>query len=801
MNEVRLRSYLQNRGIDEDIITKFTDFFRFPPGLLALDLTYSKFPSLVQAVENVSKFYKSIPYSEEWHEIARIIHEIGKKGGPIKRVGQHPLWGYFRDHGIYIALSVAPEGREEEEKYLELLAHVAIASCFVREKAAQRKEYKNVLNTAPAALRKLGNPPYISYLTGLNVQCRPVELRMRIKSSPLASALEPVCTILGYVTDRSAPAREARPKNEKTNGNSERKDIEKEKTKKKTEKTGTGKKKTAAKNEKIEISKNLSDLDDSNNRTPQIRLLTRKQIVANHEDKMLAEGEILHHSPDIWLCQDPATNKLETISQSVWRSKAQSRTVMQNKNQCLPNHWHGLSPIEVLDLFKSITQLAQKNQELEIAVIIALMIVTGQKIETILNFRLYPDRTNFCGMGLLYELSAWSWVSTPYQAKVKKPAPYMQVMPTSAYLVLDLPLPVQNLLQQTGISFFNLAAEYAEDKIKQLLSKTNKRQRTRLTIDRISNFLLNSITHVERADITTAMLITGREAYTGTVPAHYTQQQSHRLNIIYTKFWESVLGHIQPPSLQRYDINDIAGSVFAPKQESLTKLVAQLQEVLTGSMRRLKSRPQDLLLLIKYHNNYTRYVAMMVAYATGIRAITNPIPRFNNIDNDTGLFVLRDKDSEDGYHTRLMWCAPMCMEQLQLYWNHINRVVHKIGSGRPDFYSELTYDHNGKSEVFFIQSDEKPINVTPQVLHEFSDLPCYINLPDNAHRHYLRSTLLERNCPPEVINAYMGHWSIGEEPWSKYSSLSAYNYRKHLAKHIPFILDDLGFKVLNLEER
>lgn len=791
MTKNRLCSYLKERGIDEDIIAEFVDFFSFPPKLLALELTYSKFPSLVKAVEEISEFYKTIPFRKEWHEIANIIHEIGVKRGNIKSAGQHPLWGHFRDHGIYVALSMAPEGGKEEEKYLELLAHVSIASFFVRKKAEQKREYKNVLNTAPAALRKLPNPPYPSYLIALNAQCKPVQLRMRIKSSLLISVLEPVSTILGYVTDKSAPVREGRAKKEKT---IEKTEIEREKTKKKT---GLGKNKTTAKNEKIEISKNLSDLDEGNSRTPKIRILQRKPIVSDPEEKMLAKDEIAHYTPDIWLSQDPATNKLDTISQSVWRSKAQARTAMQSKNQCLSNHWHALSPIEIRELFVSVSQLAQNSQKLEIATIIALMMVTGQRMETILDFKLYPDRTNFSGMGLLYEQNTWYWVSIPYQAKVKKPASDVQVMPTSKYLVLDLPLPVQNLLHQTGVSFLNIDPENAESSIKKLLAKINKRKHTRLTIDRISNFLLNAIQHQERADITTAMMITGREAYTGTVPAHYTQQQSNRLNIIYTEFWINILGHTQTPSTLNYSINDIAGSVFVPKKDSLITLVEQLQEALEGSMRRLKSSPQDLLLQIKYHNSFTRYVALMVAYATGIRAVTNPIPRFNNIDSDTGLFVLRDKDSEDGYHTRLMWCAPMCVEQLQLYWQHINKVVYTMGSGRPDFYSGLTYDYNGQSEVFFIQTDKRPISVTPQVLHAFNDLPCCINLPDNAHRHYLRSTLLERNCPPEVVNAYMGHWSVGEEPWGKYSSLSAYNYRRHLAKHIPFMLDDLGFKVFN----
>lgn len=49
-------------------------------------------------------------------------------------------------------------------------------------------------------------------------------------------------------------------------------------------------------------------------------------------------------------------------------------------------------------------------------------------------------------------------------------------------------------------------------------------------------------------------------------------------------------------------------------------------------------------------------------------------------------------------------------------------------------------------------------------------------LPINSSRHYLRSTMYEQGCPVEVINAFMGHFERGEEPWGMFSGLSPVAY-------------------------
>ena len=66
-------------------------------------------------------------------------------------------------------------------------------------------------------------------------------------------------------------------------------------------------------------------------------------------------------------------------------------------------------------------------------------------------------------------------------------------------------------------------------------------------------------------------------------------------------------------------------------------------------------------------------------------------------------------------------------------------------------------------------------------------------LPINANRHYLRSTMLARGCPVEVINAFMGHFERGEEPWGKFSGLSPIAYRNALDLFLTPLMRDDGW--------
>ena len=57
--------------------------------------------------------------------------------------------------------------------------------------------------------------------------------------------------------------------------------------------------------------------------------------------------------------------------------------------------------------------------------------------------------------------------------------------------------------------------------------------------------------------------------------------------------------------------------------------------------------------------------------------------------------------------------------------------------------------------------------------------------------------MLETGCPPEVVDAWMGHWYRGEEPWRTFSSFAFADFRMALEEYLqPLILKQLGFRAI-----
>ena len=100
------------------------------------------------------------------------------------------------------------------------------------------------------------------------------------------------------------------------------------------------------------------------------------------------------------------------------------------------------------------------------------------------------------------------------------------------------------------------------------------------------------------------------------------------------------------------------------------------------------------------------------------------------------------------------------------------------------FLNKLNENEETKAAVI------KVVNVQPKTL-----LPVmkeFLNYPANFHRRFMRSDLIARGCPMEVVDAWMGHWHTGEEPWATYSSFNFSDYQQALQKYLMPILKDLG---------
>jgi len=153
------------------------------------------------------------------------------------------------------------------------------------------------------------------------------------------------------------------------------------------------------------------------------------------------------------------------------------------------------------------------------------------------------------------------------------------------------------------------------------------------------------------------------------------------------------------------------------------------------------------------------------------------------------LCVISDKDGPDFYNSRLVWLPEILINQLEKYREH-RKVIRSYLLNNNANLSRL----ESLPELFFLKYDfliepVRPLTLAPK-------LKPILDLPVNTNRRFLRSYLKTKRCPIEVIDAFMGHWGRGEEPWGEYSTISYLLIIQELKKYIPPLLNALGFKVI-----
>jgi hypothetical protein len=70
------------------------------------------------------------------------------------------------------------------------------------------------------------------------------------------------------------------------------------------------------------------------------------------------------------------------------------------------------------------------------------------------------------------------------------------------------------------------------------------------------------------------------------------------------------------------------------------------------------------------------------------------------------------------------------------------------------------------------------------------------NLRLGAMRHFVRSQLLWAGCAGEAIDALLGHWIRGAEPWGRFSTLPPAKWSQQIDVALIPLVEQLGLKVL-----
>ncbi len=319
---------------------------------------------------------------------------------------------------------------------------------------------------------------------------------------------------------------------------------------------------------------------------------------------------------------------------------------------------------------------------------------------------------------------------------------------------------------------------------------------SRLTPDRYTKVLFWRLLHRSGHDFSSVSLITGEDHILNRSRLHYTTRRASDMQRLYIQCAEDLATEIAAACgliftrmetlLQADDVH--LGARHCPTMTAVQTAVSTLRDRLSKQeYLRFPQSTEEHAEFVREHDQLTLYVYWMFAFATGVRGVVDPYPQLNQVDLRTGILALDDKESNSGiagYKRRLVWLPPMLRQQMQSYEVYLRQLKRRYGitSNEPSFFLE--------SEGGMVRC----VPVRPSELR--SRVVELLPFPANTQRLFLRSELLERGCSAEVVDAFMGHWSFGEEPWAPYSTFNYAYYFDRLDQYIAPLLEEIGFAVL-----
>ncbi len=511
---------------------------------------------------------------------------------------------------------------------------------------------------------------------------------------------------------------------------------------------------------------------------------------------------------------------------------------MQKQN--LRTQWRGLTELECAVFASGIFQLAGRaatakdglggalREAWEPVIFMALLFITGFPPEQV-------GRTRVTGKGaseLLSEAPLWIdgklqkltiQVVSP-QSKNRAPPSTCQdaenigdkiTFKAPAWFTSLIPLAVMKDYGRPRVkaqALFHLPLHALLSVAQREFVSLNRNEGTRITLDRLVRHRRLSVTRFAAGDEPEAMFATWDQQWQRHNGAYYYARPSDQLlqilnNSLVNDFnasFGTIFTDARTSSADATTVVSAVGSKYCPKVSTVRRMVRGLQANLHESATR-----QSAATVPEIHRRYATYVQAFYAYATGLRGVSDPLRFETSVDATTGIAVISDKDSEDYYNTHIVWLPPELQRQLAEYTLHLDALQRylaildpknaqsRLVQVEPPLFpgaDRTAHQTHNKQRVpmLFLMADSGGIRAlsSGEIKSRLSD---FSSLPVNANRHYLRSHLRRRGCPPEIVDAMLGHWQNGQEPWGGFSAMSPVHYSRVLSRYLPDLLADDGW--------
>ncbi|WP_127557118.1 site-specific integrase [Saccharospirillum alexandrii] len=497
----------------------------------------------------------------------------------------------------------------------------------------------------------------------------------------------------------------------------------------------------------------------------------------------------------------PPALSSEPLSNS--RNRRNIAAALQRTNQSLSTDWNRLNQFDIAMLINSILpdeSLSSEERNADACLLILLSLLTGRPHTEILITRLYtsteavPESLSTTPIALCPSGGFWQGqAALPNRERQLNPQWETNLTPTTGQVRLPMPQVIKQALEKfhsgrSGYLFKQSEHQNISELAKSLLTDLNYEHGTRLTMTRIRQTLFHALSN-GGGDSVDAMFITGQKPSNGHhAGAYYYSPKNTFLAERYKTVVNEILRETDADpncTVFRPDASVTIGSPLSPRTDRLPLLVSDLKL----NIKRSKKEIGSVKGLYDLHNAYTLYTVFLISFATGYRAVVSPMSRDSDLNRESGVIVIADKIGNDLNHARIVPVPDAVLVQLEHYEKHRGRMRTIL-----NLYHSIDIPIQ---RLFFVAKKNKTlisVPVRPEQIAKYASE--FFDLPININRHFLRGALKEMGVHGEIVDAYLGHWNIGQEPVSKYSTFRPTEYKGTLLPALNLLMSKIGFTPL-----
>lgn len=383
---------------------------------------------------------------------------------------------------------------------------------------------------------------------------------------------------------------------------------------------------------------------------------------------------------------------------------------------------------------------------------------------------------------------------------------------------------------QEKLIFFNNLQKSAKNRI----SKINKKNSTRLTLNKLRSYLKHVLFHSGTDTAVIDVMTLSPIHHLSALPyfsltkidVQYAQYHyyDHLRDLIFSEPTSMLKNELRENNkLSKFDLIDFPDDryIYKGEQKIGTKLALQSSQIrsklVTPIIDELKAlKPHKSVSInnfIDFHNKLMDYLYLIIGLSSGYRPVVETFGRLKDVDLDTGIYFISDKENRMDAQGRFITLPKITTNQLQHYQNYLYKNMklfnikhHQLGKLLQEIYESgvglVSYlEVNEYGEVNFVKKQNNAFISDRFKLHA--------HLPLNWYRHHIRSlkdndhsmfssNLAELN--DEVISSWMGHTDqLGFDYYDVFSGLKRSEQAK-LADLISKKLESYGFETIKINE-